>query len=59
MADRWFEIAAIDHFWIRRRFEVFQRLAGGLIANAPEIVEIGCGHGLLQMQIEREHTIGT
>jgi hypothetical protein len=52
MADRWFEIAAIDHFWIRRRFEVFQRLADGLIGSAREIAEIGCGHGLLQLQIE-------
>ncbi len=57
MADRWFEIAAIDHFWIRRRFEVFQRLcsAGGLIAGAREIAEIGCGHGLLQLQIEKAY----
>jgi hypothetical protein len=55
MADRWFEIAAIDHFWIRRRFEVLQRLAGGLVASAREIAEIGCGHGLLQLQIEETY----
>jgi 2-polyprenyl-3-methyl-5-hydroxy-6-metoxy-1,4-benzoquinol methylase len=52
MADQWFEIAAIDHFWIRRRFDVLRRLAGGLISGAREIAEIGCGHGLLQRQIE-------
>jgi len=52
MADRWFEIAAIDHFWVRRRFEVLRRLAGSLIPSAGEIAEIGCGHGLLQRQIE-------
>jgi len=52
MADRWFEVAAIDHFWTRRRFEVLQKSAGGLITNAREIAEIGCGHGLLQLQIE-------
>ena len=52
MSDRWFEIASIDHFWVRRRFQVLQRLAGGLIATAGEIAEIGCGHGLLQRQIE-------
>ena len=23
MADRWFEIASLDHFWVRRRFEVW------------------------------------
>lgn len=55
MADRWFEIAAIDHFWIRRRFEVFRRLAGNSIADAREIAEIGCGHGLLQLQIEEAY----
>jgi SAM-dependent methyltransferase len=52
MADRWFEVAAIDHFWTRRRFEVLRKLADGLIANARDIAEIGCGHGLLQLQIE-------
>jgi SAM-dependent methyltransferase len=55
MADRWFEIASIDHFWIRRRFDVLRRLAGGLISNARKIAEIGCGHGLLQLQIEQAY----
>jgi precorrin-6B methylase 2 len=55
MADRWFEIASVDHFWIRRRFEVLRRLAGPLIASAGAIAEIGCGHGLLQLQIERAY----
>ena len=52
MADRWFEIASIDHFWIRRRFAVLKSLAGGLIGSAREMAEIGCGHGLLQRQVE-------
>jgi 2-polyprenyl-3-methyl-5-hydroxy-6-metoxy-1,4-benzoquinol methylase len=52
MADRWFEIASIDHFWIRRRFAVLQKLAGHRISLAHELAEIGCGHGLLQRQIE-------
>ena len=52
MADRWFEIASVEHFWVRRRFEVLERLAGGLIAGSQEMAEIGCGHGLLQRQIE-------
>jgi SAM-dependent methyltransferase len=55
MADRWFEIATVGHFWIRRRFEVLQRLAGGLVAGAREIAEIGCGNGLLQLQIEKAY----
>src|SRR5215472_13006304 len=52
MADRWFELASVDHFWIARRFEVLQRLAGPLIAGAREVAEVGCGSGLLQCQIE-------
>lgn len=52
MADRWFEIASIDHFWVRRRFAVLRRLAGSLIRGAGAAAEIGCGHGLLQRQIE-------
>jgi hypothetical protein len=52
MADRWFEIASVEHFWVRRRFEVLQRLAGDLISSAHEMAEVGCGHGLLQRQIE-------
>lgn len=55
MADRWFEIATVDHFWIRRRFEVLQRLSGRLVSGAREIAEIGCGNGLLQFQIEKAY----
>jgi SAM-dependent methyltransferase len=52
MADQWFEVASIDHFWIRRRFRVLQRVAGEYIQSAGEMAEIGCGNGLLQRQIE-------
>ena len=52
MADKWYEIATVEHFWIRRRFEVLRKLAGDLISSAKEIAEIGCGNGLLQRQIE-------
>ena|SRR6202034_2366696 len=52
MADRWFEIASVDHFWVRRRFEVLRRLTDDLVPAAQTIAEIGCGHGLLQRQIE-------
>jgi len=52
MADQWFEIASTEHFWVRRRFEVLRGLAGGWLAGGGELAEIGCGHGLLQRQIE-------
>src|SRR5215471_12398609 len=52
MGEQWFEIAAMDHFWVVRRFHVLQALGGEIIGNAKEIGEIGCGNGLLQRQIE-------
>ena len=58
MADRWYEIASVEHFWILRRFDVLQRLAGSLVSRAREIAEVGCGHGLVQLQIERAYGRG-
>lgn len=55
MAQQWFDIASIDHFWVRRRFAVLQKLAGGRISAARELGEIGCGHGLLQRQVEDDY----
>src|SRR5580704_11179670 len=52
MADRWYDIASVDHFWIRRRFKVLHLLAGDLVSEAGTIAEIGCGNGILQRQIE-------
>jgi len=52
MSDDWYGAATLDHFWTQRRFEVLRRVAGGLIPKASAIAEVGCGHGLLQRQIE-------
>jgi SAM-dependent methyltransferase len=52
MAQHWFEIASLDHFWVQRRFAVLQKLAGPRISAARELAEVGCGHGLPQRQIE-------
>ncbi len=52
MGDWWFDAATADHFWIRRRFEVLKRLADRVVRNSKSAAEIGCGHGLLQKQVE-------
>jgi SAM-dependent methyltransferase len=52
MADAWYELASIDHFWVRRRFTVLQALAAPLITASKAMAEIGCGHGIVQRQIE-------
>src|SRR2546422_2273874 len=55
MADRWFEIAVMEHFWIRRRFYVFRRLAGSLIAKAREIdrksTRLNSSHGYISYAV--------
>ncbi|MBV9489519.1 MAG: class I SAM-dependent methyltransferase [Verrucomicrobia bacterium] len=52
MADDWFAIANLDHFWIRRRFQVATRLLRGINLKGCAIGEIGCGNGLVQRQFE-------
>jgi SAM-dependent methyltransferase len=52
MSDDYFQIAGTGHFWVRRRFEVLRKLAGDMLSRSAAIAEIGCGHGLLQRQIE-------
>ena len=52
MGDWWFGIATLDHFWIRRRFQVMKLMADSVIRNSKNAAEIGCGHGLLQREIE-------
>ena len=55
MTDGYFELASLDHFWVRRRFEVFQKLAGGLVQSSREMADVGCGHGMLQRQVEEAY----
>lgn len=57
MADEWFDIADVKHFWVKRRFEVFQKLSkkSGLNLQALRIAEVGCGHGLMQYQIHKNY----
>ena len=57
MTDHWYDVASLDHFWIRRRFEVLVRLAEPLIRQASQIAEIGCGNGLVQRSIEDRYGV--
>lgn len=52
MEDKWYEIANLNHFWIRRRFDVFRKLVEHLDDFGSLIAEVGCGHGLVQKQFE-------
>jgi SAM-dependent methyltransferase len=57
MTDCWYDIANLNHFWIRRRFDVLKWLADPLIRAAGCAGEIGCGNGLLQRDIEDHYGI--
>jgi SAM-dependent methyltransferase len=52
MADDWYGIATLGHFWMKRRFDVLCGLTGNDIRSAIAIADVGCGHGILQRQIE-------
>jgi SAM-dependent methyltransferase len=52
MADEWFDIANLNHFWTKRRFDVLTALLRRLSVSPGRACEIGCGHGLVQRQIE-------
>jgi hypothetical protein len=57
MGDWWFDVATVEHFWIRRRFQVMRKLADPIIRNSQQAAEIGCGNGLLQRDIEDNYGI--
>jgi len=52
MTDHWHDIASLDHFWIRRRWEVLTCLLERTPPLAGRVADIGCGCGLLQRQLE-------
>ncbi len=52
MADAWFDVATLEHFWIRRRFDVLRGLLGKNYRPSGLIAEVGCGHGLVQSQFK-------
>ena len=57
MGECWYDVASLDHFWIRRRFEVFKHLANERMRKATCLAEIGCGNGLVQRQIEDHYAV--
>lgn len=52
MGNSWFYVSTVEHFWVQRRFDVLRQIAGDVIEKAGVVGEIGCGHGLVQRQIE-------
>jgi SAM-dependent methyltransferase len=51
MADDWFDVATPDHFWLRWRFEILQKLMRQTPVIEGPILEIGCGHGIVLQQM--------
>jgi SAM-dependent methyltransferase len=52
MGEEWFKLATLDHFWIRRRFDVCEKFLTRFPISSFKIGEIGCGHGAVQRQFE-------
>jgi len=52
MSEWYFNIANMDHFWVRRRFDVARRLADPILRKVTHAAEIGCGNGVVQRSLE-------
>lgn len=52
MSEWYYDIANLEHFWVRRRFDVLRRLAGPVLRQAKHAAEIGCGNGVVQRNLE-------
>ncbi|HEY2011969.1 MAG TPA: class I SAM-dependent methyltransferase [Bryobacteraceae bacterium] len=52
MSEWYYGIANLEHFWVRRRFDVLRRLADPILRQAKHVAEIGCGNGVVQRNIE-------
>jgi len=52
MADAWYDIASLDHFWIKARFDAAMRASVVNGLKNARLLEIGCGHGLVMQQFE-------
>jgi SAM-dependent methyltransferase len=57
MGDEWFEIAPIDHFWIKWRFQAILKNISPAELSDKRFLEIGCGHGLVIQQFESLHNV--
>jgi SAM-dependent methyltransferase len=54
MGDGWYELASLDHFWVKHRFKVFNAIfrSANIGNSCLRVADIGCGHGLLQSQLK-------
>ena len=57
MSDWYYDLAGLDHFWVRRRFDVMKQMVGHRISQATVAGEIGCGNGVLQRLMEDQYNI--
>ncbi len=53
MADEWFNIASLEHFWMEWRFGVIRQNAHLFLQENSQVLEIGCGNGIVLRQFEK------
>ena len=54
MADEWFQLNSIHHFWMKWRFHIIRQMIEPYLFDGIKILEIGCGNGAVMKQFEME-----
>lgn len=54
MADDWFAIAGVNHFWMQWRFKEIKKILSKVDPKKGKILEIGCGSGTVIKQFSQD-----
>jgi len=52
VANAWFDVSSLSHFWVKRRVEVLRHMMVQVPMTKGRAAEIGCGNGFVQVQLE-------
>ena len=54
MSNDWYKVAPDQHFWCRHRNEQLRRLLRRFARGQDEVLEVGCGHGVVLRYISQQ-----